>query len=538
MARGYKTGQGRFVDDFIYQPPWELINQALAKEQGEYDYQLASANVLGQVDFKYIEDPVEKAAAMAIQEEYANKANDLANKFKNSGNDWRKNIQELNKTRRALESDYKTGRINNLQKSAEAFEKAMAQVEGLTDAERKNLGKDYLMNNWKSKNPNGSADGIFNADHIFDKQDLTQEFLTLQKDFFPADKLGTAYARADDGGYLHEGTDMKEIRDNAEKAYQDWISTGKHDAYLRQSQDMGIGMYFDPETGERLSFNDPRNTLANEAKLVKHSNFKNTTATKNISSDQTWLALWTAEQNAINAKVAKEAASSSVDVSNYYNFTTAGADVTRQYNQDLFNYIKNINPKATPTNYTKYVEKYRENPTLYPKAMEGIKELDNRYNAERRAGTDYFKKTYNFPPELEKQIRQIYETEGIEATLALQPGHLFLGPGKDRIEKVVGKNGKESTKTFPTQIMVAGNNVKPRTIQDMIGTKIYGIKGIKDGSKIVKINPIPKQTYFMPAASADGKSGSRMTVQIVTDDNDADFNGELVIPGDPHNLGI
>lgn len=529
MARGYKTGQAKFVDDFIYQPPWELIGQALAKEQGEYDYQLATANVLGQVDFKYIEDPVERAAAMAIQEEYANKADELTKSLQSSGNDWRKNIQDINKTRRALETDYKTGRINNLQKSAEAFEKTMAQIEGLTDVERKNLGKDFVMSNWKKTNPNGSADGIFSGDHIFDKQDLTKEFLTLQKDFFPADKLGTAYAYSDKGGYLHEGTDMKEIRKNAEKAYEDWISTGNHDAYLRQSQDMGIGMYFDPETGERLSFNDPRNTLANEAKLVKHSNYTNTAATRNIAVDSNWQFQETNRLAIANAKTVDEAIGASVPVDDYYMYTAEGIDVARKYKEDLYKFIKDINPSAKPADYESLITKYRNNPTQYGKIMEHITYLDNRYNGERRAGSQYFKDTYNFTPERAKQIKEVFETPGIEATIALKPGYLFLGPGK------------KSTKASPTQTMVKGNKDTPMTMQSMIGTKVYGINGIPDGSKIKSIIPMEKQTHFMPATSADGKSGVRMTVQVMVEgagDTNSVFDAEMIVPNDPIGIGI
>ena len=74
MGRFYTTAKPEFLEDIIYQPPWDLIKEALGTQQQDYDLALAKANLLGDVDFNYIEDPVEREKARAKQDYYANRS--------------------------------------------------------------------------------------------------------------------------------------------------------------------------------------------------------------------------------------------------------------------------------------------------------------------------------------------------------------------------------------------------------------------------------------------------------------------------------
>ena len=45
MAIFFQTAPTQFVEDFIYQPPWQLIQQATAKKQQEYDNMLTQTKL-------------------------------------------------------------------------------------------------------------------------------------------------------------------------------------------------------------------------------------------------------------------------------------------------------------------------------------------------------------------------------------------------------------------------------------------------------------------------------------------------------------
>ena len=288
MGRFYQTAKPEFVDNFIYQPPWELMNQRLQKEQNDYDVSLGTTDLLGHPDINYIEDEVEKQKVKEIQDEYNNRSLELTQKMQQAGSDWRKYLPEMNKLKRDLESDYKTGRIHNIQTSAANYEAMEKHLATIKDPVIKERAKQSFIEKWR-ENPNRSLDSVFQSNEVFDKKDLTGEFLTEWSKNKEPNIISKAFAYADGKGYLHNGIEETKIREDAQKAYAEFVKAKGYEPYLQQQENFGFGKYFEDDKKTLIPFTDSRSTGFQEAAYAGLlGNYKQESKKKDISSDSTW----------------------------------------------------------------------------------------------------------------------------------------------------------------------------------------------------------------------------------------------------------
>ena len=55
MGRFYRTAQPEFIDNFIYQPPWELINQVMSTKQQGYENAMQTTELVrNMADIKHL----------------------------------------------------------------------------------------------------------------------------------------------------------------------------------------------------------------------------------------------------------------------------------------------------------------------------------------------------------------------------------------------------------------------------------------------------------------------------------------------------
>ena len=288
MGRFYQTAKPEFVDDFIYQPPWELIQQNnMLEAQGYKDF-LTTATLAGTPDINYIEDEVEKQKVKEIQDEYNNRSTELANKMKQSGNDWKKYLPEMNKLKRDLESDYKTGRIHNIQTSAANYAKMEKQLSTIKDPTIKEAKKRQLIQQWQ-KNPNRSIDSIFQSGEVYDRKNLVSDFLEQQKLANP-EIYSKAFAYADGKGYLHNGVEEVKFRNDTSDALNSYLQLPENLSYLTQmDKDLGLEKYFEEDGKTLIPLTDPRSTAYHMNKYtVNIGDFKQESKKKDIGADSTY----------------------------------------------------------------------------------------------------------------------------------------------------------------------------------------------------------------------------------------------------------
>ena len=384
MGRFYQTAKPEFVDDFIYQPPWELMQQRLQKEQNDYDVSLGTTDLLGHPDINYIEDEVEKQKVKEIQDEYNNRSLELAQKMKQAGNDWRKYLPEMNKLKRDLESDYKTGRIHNIQTSAANYAEMEKHLSTIKDPVIKERARQSFIEKWR-ENPNRSLDNVFQSNEVFDKKDLTGEFLAEWSKNKEPNIISKAFAYADGKGYLHNGIEETKIREDAQKAYAEFVKAKGYEPYLQQQENFGFGKYFEDDKKTLIPFTDSRSTGFQEAAYAGLlGNYKQESKKKDISSDSTYMGkLQLAEQRAArqaeyNASVEDSDAAPSIISNKFLAVNTA-------LQNELLNNIKNnlkgkYNVNINLSNLMSTIKRIKEDPKYLPKTRKIILDTYNQMN--------------------------------------------------------------------------------------------------------------------------------------------------------------
>jgi|SRR6187402_60488 len=520
MGRFYKTAKPQFIEDMIYQPPWDLIKEALTTQQQDYDIALAKTDLFNNVDVNYIDDPVERQKVIDKQSYYNQKSEEIATKLQSGDtNEWRKNLPEIRKLTRELEADYKTGDIYKIQKSADMYGKMNEQLKTIKDPARREAAKKYYLDQWKSS-PNRSMDKTFEYEDIFDKQDPTGEFISELKNSKP-DIWAKATATTN-GKYIDTKTTSREVLNQLDDAYTAFIDAKGYDPYFKQEQKLGFGTYYD-EDGNRLKFTDPNSSVAKQIEYVKQFEYTQGKAEADKKVDAYGLEelqqKYKLEAAAYSASLGKAGAtpvSFTKDASFYYNYTKEGKEVMKTYNMEVGKLAQTIGAKD-PKDYDKYINVIRNNPAKYPQQFKYLTTLDNSLNINQRSGTDYFR-NLGFNQDQIDIVDKKFQQKGIETTLASKDGYVDFGTinGKPYMSKGTAKGEKIN-------------------LRKMIG-KTIDMPGYT-GAKIESIEIVKGTPSFMPATESDGKSGVATTI-LITPSKGEPFYAEYYISGDPLNIGF
>lgn len=114
MARFYQTSQPEFVQDIIYQPPWQLMQQVLATKQQGYDNAVASTELFkNMLDVKHL--GFENDRAKEIKDYWNTQIDDVTTQLRANPNDYNKLMPVIRDLGRQLEQDRKDGNIAKLE---------------------------------------------------------------------------------------------------------------------------------------------------------------------------------------------------------------------------------------------------------------------------------------------------------------------------------------------------------------------------------------------------------------------------------------
>ena len=248
MSRFYQSGKPDFVDNFMYTPPWELAQQALAYNDAGIGKTLETASLFDNINVDYIPDPVEKAIVEKELKNYSDKADEYSTnmqlQLQNSPQSWKKYIPQLQTLGTDLSKNMKTGNLAKIQQSAAALRQWQEENKKIKEEnpELYERGLSHYINEWR-KNPNRSLDAIFSGDQLINFDITSKEFL---------DALGQFKAslqQREDGMYLlnNKSVGEKEV----EEAYLGLaLSSPKGKAYLQQMAKFKAPGFYDEKTGE------------------------------------------------------------------------------------------------------------------------------------------------------------------------------------------------------------------------------------------------------------------------------------------------
>jgi hypothetical protein len=279
MGRFFQTAEPQFLQDFIYKPPYEMLLAGLQKEQGDYNTALATANMYNNIDVNFIDDEKERERVRQIQDKWGNRTEELSRNIREA-DDWKKFMPELNKMSKELHQDYTTGELYTVQKSAENYAKMNEELAKIKDPAIKERAKQVFMDRWREKDR-----PVFESENIFDRRDLVTEYLKT-KSKGEADKIAKAWANPG-GGYIRSGEFTEEFINDTKKDFDNWLKQPENLAYMKQQDELlGLETYFDKDTGELISPDDPRSSAYHSKQhAISVADFNKQDRKANIGAD-------------------------------------------------------------------------------------------------------------------------------------------------------------------------------------------------------------------------------------------------------------
>ena len=186
MGRFFETAPTQFVEDFIYQPPWEIIQQNNMLKAQNYATQQQTFNLLNNVPVDtWIEADGELAKAK--QEEYRNLTEPLIKTLQKDTNNKQVEMQLYDITNK-LYQDYTYGDLAKLRTNKEQHDKFMEYADKLAPGDKEVFLRQ--MDNYLKPNQDGSMNNALTKQFDF----MEHQNMIKGEDYFKTDRFKTLEA--------------------------------------------------------------------------------------------------------------------------------------------------------------------------------------------------------------------------------------------------------------------------------------------------------------------------------------------------------
>lgn len=261
MAQGYRTAQPSFVDDFVYQPPWELMQLSLAQNQSGYDNALTQTQAIdGLLNIAHRNSQADSTAANEIKQYYESRVNDITNTIQANPKDWRKSQRQLRDLTKEIQSDRTSGNIAKLEGTYGAYQTYLKNAEEQRKKNPKefdNATYQYGLNSFDKKWGGDSINnGIWQGEELFQRPDLLNAKNLMELAVKVPAYKNANIVEAPNGGYIISQGGKSETL-SKDKLLQAIVPAVLSDPslqpYLDQQQRFGIpgAEYFQDVNGQR-----------------------------------------------------------------------------------------------------------------------------------------------------------------------------------------------------------------------------------------------------------------------------------------------
>ena len=299
MGRFFQTAPTQFVEDYIYQPPWELIQQAAAKEQQIYDAAVASTKIFDNLQIDHLQGEDDVYNVKEKQRYYAENAANIAKAIQNDPSKARQYMNNIEALSKELQKDMTTGDISKIQSSAQAYKKWQEDNKKRKeeDASRYSAAENYYLGEYLKAGGN-SLNRQF-------KGELITKDVDWQKLYDSVDKLKasewTQQSAGASGGYIYKNKQTGETvtADRINGYLMSRLLTPENMAALQQSQQYGLARYFD----DQGKLDEMAPGFAGVKGVALTSAYSKNTIERDMQSDSTYNS---AQQRALTYQMHKE----------------------------------------------------------------------------------------------------------------------------------------------------------------------------------------------------------------------------------------
>ena len=197
MGRFFETAPTQFVEDFIYQPPWEIIQQNNMLKAQNYATQQQTFNLLNNLPIDFWDKP-DSELAKAKQEEYRNLTEPLIKTLQKNPNNKQVEMQ-LHDITNKLYQDYTYGDLAKLRTNKEQHDKFMGYADKLAPGDKEVFLRQ--MDNYLKPNQDGSMNNALIKQFDF----MEHQNMIKGEDYFKTDRFKTLEADIDSNAGVNIG---------------------------------------------------------------------------------------------------------------------------------------------------------------------------------------------------------------------------------------------------------------------------------------------------------------------------------------------
>ena len=197
MGRFFETAPTQFVEDFIYQPPWEIIQQNNMLKAQNYATQQQTFNLLNNLPIDFWDKP-DSELAKAKQEEYRNLTEPLIKTLQKDPNNKQAEMQ-LHDITNKLYQDYTYGDLAKLRTNKEQHDKFMKYADKLAPGDKEVFLRQ--MDNYLKPNQDGSMNNALTKQFDF----MEHQNMIKGEDYFKTDRFKTLEADIDSNAGVNIG---------------------------------------------------------------------------------------------------------------------------------------------------------------------------------------------------------------------------------------------------------------------------------------------------------------------------------------------
>ena len=197
MGRFFETAPTQFVEDFIYQPPWEIIQQNNMLKAQNYATQQQTFNLLNNLPIDFWDKP-DSELAKAKQEEYRNLTEPLIKTLQKDPNNKQAEMQLYDITNKVYQ-DYTYGDLYKLRKNKEQHDKFMEYADKLAPGDKEVFLRQ--MDNYLKPNQDGSMNNALTKQFDF----MEHQNMIKGEDYFKTDRFKTLEADIDSNAGVNIG---------------------------------------------------------------------------------------------------------------------------------------------------------------------------------------------------------------------------------------------------------------------------------------------------------------------------------------------
>lgn len=299
MGRFFQTAPTQFVEDYIYQPPWELMQQAASQKQKIYDAAIASTKLFDNIPIEHLQGEDDVYNVQEKQRYYAENAANIAKAIQNDPSKAQQYLNNIDLLQKELQKDMTSGDLSKIIGSAQAYKKWQEDNKKRKedDASRYTAAERTYLGEYLNAGGNSLSQGF--------RGELITKDVDWQKLYDSVDKLKasewTQQSAGASGGYIYKNKQTGETvtADRINGYLMSRLLTPENMAALQQSQQYGLARYFD----DQGKLDEMAPGFAGVKGVSLNSAYSKNTIERDMQSDSTYNS---AQQRALTYQMHKE----------------------------------------------------------------------------------------------------------------------------------------------------------------------------------------------------------------------------------------